>query len=86
MIEENILKVKLNNSQELDIEVYDIVEVPEKNKKYIVYSVANSENDDVFISILNETENSFSLDTIEDDQELREIEQYLEEINTKDGE
>ena len=55
-------------------------------KKYIIYSLANSDNDDMFISILNESDNNYSLETIEDEKELRMVEDYLIKVNSEEGE
>ena len=83
-MENNILKLKTNDNNEVEIEVLDIINNEEKNRDYIVYRFRDK--DDVLISILNQTENSFSLDTIEDANEFRDIEDYLaSKINENSG-
>jgi len=81
---DNILKVMMSNGSELEINVIDIIEgnYNNINKKYIVYSVSG--NEDIFISILNETDSSFSLDNIDDDNEYRYVENLLLVINEGD--
>lgn len=81
---DNILSVKIMGGNYIDIMVLDIVEIADINKKYIVYSLVNSDNDDMFISILNEKDGSYSLETIEDEDEMRVVENYL--INNIKGE
>lgn len=83
-MENNILKLKDNNGNNIDIEVLDIINDENSNKDYIVYRIKDQE--DVLISIINQTETSFSLDTIEDENEFKAIEDYLEsKINDNQG-
>lgn len=83
-MENNILKLKTDDNGEVEIEVLDIINNEENNKNYIIYRFKGK--DDVLISILNQTETSFSLDTIEDASEFREIEDYLaSKINDNSG-
>ena len=85
-MDNNILKVKIMGGNYVDILVLDIIEMKATNKKYIIYSLANSDNDDMFISILNESDNNYSLETIEDENELRMVEDYLIKVNSEEGE
>ena len=72
--ENNILRIRTDGGI-VEIEVLDIIENETLNRNYIVYRFRNQ--DDVLISILNETEDSFSLDSIEDEEEFKSIEEYL---------
>ena len=72
--ENNILRIRTDDGI-VEIEVLDIIENETLNRNYIVYRFRNQ--DDVLISILNETEDSFSLDSIEDEEEFKSIEEYL---------
>lgn len=78
-MEENILTVKLDN-RNIDIEVIDIIENNENNKKYIIYTIIGND-EDVYMSILEEYEDSFLLKTIEDANEAKMLEDYLEELS-----
>lgn len=60
----NTLKLKDNNGNNIEIEVLDIINDEDLNKEYMVYRIKDQE--DVLISIINQTETNFSLDTIED--------------------
>lgn len=81
----NTLKLKDNNGNNIEIEVLDIINDEDLNKEYMVYRIKDQE--DVLISIINQTETNFSLDTIEDANEFKAIEDYLEsKINDNQGE
>jgi len=81
---DNVLSVKMMNGNSIDINVLDIVEgvYNNINKKYIVYSIFDSE--DIMVSILNESADSFSLDNIEDEHEFKYVENLLIELNKGD--
>lgn len=81
---ENKLEVQVMGGNKLVINVIDIVEIADNDKKYIVYTIDNSGNEDMFISILNEDEKSYSLDTIEDENELKMVEEYLVKVNSEE--
>ena len=82
---ENILNVVAQNGENIRISVIDIFEGNYQGvlKKYIVYSLLNSE--DILISILNEDENSFRLDGILSDEEFKYVENMLLELNKEDS-
>ena len=73
---DNKLRVKIMDNY-MDIEVLDIVEIEELKKKYIIYTLQEQENDDIFISILNEDEETYELTTIDDIEELKKVEEFL---------
>lgn len=81
---DNVLSVKMMNGSSIDINVLDIVEgvYNNINKKYIVYSFVDK--DDIMVSILNESADSFSLDNIDDEQEFKYVENLLIELNKGD--
>lgn len=85
-MKENQLIVNTIEGTKFLINVYDIVEKTDINKKYIIYDIDGAEEDDMYISILEETETSFTLKNIEDENEYKMIEEYLENINNKVGE
>lgn len=85
IVMDNRLSVNVANGGKIDIIVLDIVEGLYNNikKKYIVYCLENNSND-IMISILNETDDSFSLDTIDDNSEFQYIQNLLLEMNKGD--
>mgnify|MGYP004498792983 CR=1 FL=1 len=80
----NKLKVTIEDGTTVDVNVLDIIDSLEFNKTYIIYTI-NNEEDTIFSSILNETETSYSLDTITDQKELdyinNEIDRVVSEIS-----
>lgn len=83
-MEDNKLKVTIEDGTEVVVNVLDIVDSLEFNKAYIIYTV-NDEEDTIFSSILNETETTYSLDTITDQKELdfinNEIDRVVSELS-----
>lgn len=82
-MEENMLTVKLNG-QDVTITVLDIIEDNENNKKYMIYNPEGTE--DVYMSILEEDETTYTLKTIEDEEEAKRLEDYLSSIYEETGE
>ena len=68
-MEDNKLKVTIEDGSEVTVNVLDIIDSLEFNKTFIIYTV-NDNNENIFASILNETETTFSLDTITDKREI----------------
>lgn len=78
--ESNKLTVKLNN-KDITIDVIDIVTNPKiENREYMVYTIDGLDKDEIFASILNESETSYSLDTIENEEELNFINTYIRDV------
>lgn len=78
---DNKLLVTIDGGNSVYINVYDIIDRTDIDKKYIVYDIDGINNDDVCISILEETEDSFTLKTIENEEEMKEVEKYLEQYS-----
>lgn len=80
----NKLKVTIEDGTIVDVNVLDIVDSLEFNKTFIIYTI-NNEEDTIFSSILNETETTFSLDTITDQKEIdfinNEIDRVVSELS-----
>jgi len=83
-MDDNKLTVEFNGTK-LTIEVIDIIENDENGKKYIIYTVDGAD-DNVYTSILEEDETTFSLKSIDDEQEAKELEEYLEALSYDDVE
>lgn len=86
-MEDNKLKVTIEDGSEVTVNVIDIIDSIQFNKTFIIYTV-NDNEESIFASILNETETTFSLDTITDSNEIdyinKEIDRVIEE--SKEGE
>lgn len=65
-MEDNKLMVKNLNGEEISIDVIDIIEDQETGKQYICYSIDSL--DDVFVSSLEETDNTFSLGEVTEEE------------------
>lgn len=74
------LTVKLDGNDVI-IDVIDIVESPEYKKEYIFYTISGVPNQEIFASVLNESEESYSLDTIEDDEEFDYVNQLIAKMS-----
>lgn len=77
---DNKLTVNTGNGP-VEIEVLDVFESPEYQKQYIIYKMPTGE--DLYISILNETDQSYNLDNVTDPVEfehaMTKLNQLLEE-------
>lgn len=62
------LNVKLDN-REVEIGVIDFLPSERDDKEYLIYTINGLPKDQTFVSILNEKEDSYSLDTIESEEE-----------------
>ena len=80
----NKLEVTIEDGTTVTVNVLDFVDSLEFGKTYIIYTI-NDQSDTVFASILNETEDSYSLDTITDSKELdfinNEIDRVVSELS-----
>lgn len=77
-MEENKLTVKNLDGNDIVINVIDIIENKETEKKFICYNIENL--NEIFVSSLEETEDSFSLGEVTDEE--REI---IEDIMSKNN-
>lgn len=82
-MEDNILKVTIEDGSIVDVKVLDIIDSAKFNKTFIIYTI-NGDESNVFASILNEKEESYSLDTIKEQDEIdyinEEIDRVVEEM------
>ena len=78
-MEDNKLKVTIEEGSEVTVNVLDIIDSLEFNKTFIIYTV-NDNNENIFASILNETETTFSLDTITDKREIDYINSEIDRV------
>lgn len=80
----NKLEVTIEDGTTVTVNVLDFVDSLEFGKTYIIYTI-NDQSDTVFASILSETEDSYSLDTITDQKELdfinNEIDRVVSELS-----
>ena len=86
-MEDNILKVTVEDGSIVDVKVLDIIDSARFNKTFIIYTI-NGDESNVFASILNEKEESYSLDTIKEQDEIdyinEEIDRVVEEMKEEE--
>lgn len=82
MEENNKLVVTAENGQDVTINVLDIIDSEEFDKTFMIYNI-DGNNEAIFASILNEKEDTFSLDTITNQKEIdfinKEIDRVIDE-------
>lgn len=81
-MEENKLVVKNLDGEEITITVIDIIEDEESQKQYICYTVDGLSEGEALVSSLEETDSSFSLGEVTDEERI----QIEELMNQDDGE
>ena len=75
---DNTLNVKIENGENITIQVLDIIDDNPFNKSFIIYTVPGNES--IFASILNEGETDYSLDTIVDEKELEYVNGIIDKV------
>lgn len=78
-MEENILNVTAEDGSTISVRVLDIIDSAKFNKSFIIYTV-NGDDSNIFASILNEGESSYSLDLISDEEEINYINQEIDRV------
>ncbi len=78
IMQDNKLLVKLND-KDVSIDVIDIIEKDDVNKKYIIYTI-DGDDDNVYMSILDENETTYNLLEIKDENEAKLVEEYLKSV------
>lgn len=85
-----MIEVIGENGDKFEVEVIEIFEVEQyPGKKYILYSFGeqvDEENERVYTSVLNENEDEFVLSCIEDQEELRIVNEAVDELLTMSDE
>ncbi len=73
---DNKLFVKNADGKEMTINVIDIIEDTDNHRQYVCYNLDGMEQ--IFISLLVETEDSFTLETVTEEEKVA-VEQMLQE-------
>ena len=74
------LTVNATDGTKVEIDVIDIIESEEFQKEYIIYTIGE-DIETVYGSVLNESEETYSLDTIETQAELDFINKEIDKIS-----
>lgn len=81
----NELNVQAEDGSLISIRVLDIDDSDEFKKAFIIYTLKD-DNNNIFASILNENENSYSLETITDEREIEYIRARIETVMQEEQE
>lgn len=80
---DNKLLVTIEDGTQIEISVLDIVESEEFDKEFVLYTLG-TDNQTVYASILNESEDSYSLDTITDQREIDFINKEIDRVTDEE--
>jgi len=76
---ETTLNIKLKDGDSAVINVLDIIDSKVYGKTFIIYTF-EGEDETIFASILNEKEETYSLDTITDEEEINYINSEIDRV------
>lgn len=82
---ENKLIVAAEDGSPVEINVLDIIDSYAYNKTFMIYTLVN-DNKTIFASILNETDTSYSLDTITNQEEIDYINSEINRVASEQDE
>lgn len=80
-MEENILTVNSENGKKIKLNVIDIIAIEELNKEYIIYTIEGDNSDNIYASILIEDETTYTIKTIENDEEWEIVQNIINEMS-----
>ncbi len=80
-MEENILTVNSENGKKIKLNVIDIIAIEELNKEYIIYTIVGDNSDNIYASILIEDETTYTIKTIENDEEWEIVQNIINEMS-----
>ena len=80
---DNKLTISLEDGTKAVIEVLDIIDSNIYDKTFIIYKFENDE-DNIFASILNEEEKTYSLDTITNQDEINYINSEIDRVSASE--
>lgn len=79
-MEENKLSVMYGDNKNLVIDVVDIIKNETNGKEYVIYNIDGNE-DEFFMSEIEETDNTVTLKEIQDETIKNELEEYIMEMS-----
>lgn len=81
-MENNKLVVNGENGNKVILNVIDIIAIKELNKEYIIYTIEGDSSDNIYASIFVEDETSYTIKTIENDDEWEIVQNIINEIGS----
>lgn len=82
-MENNKLVVNGENGNKVTLNVIDIIAIKELNKEYIIYTIEGDSSDNIYASIFVEDETSYTIKTIENDDEWEIVQNIINEMGSK---
>lgn len=81
-MENNKLVVNGENGNKVTLNVIDIIAIKELNKEYIIYIIEGDSSDNIYASIFVEDETSYTIKTIENDDEWEIVQNIINEMGS----
>lgn len=81
-MENNKLVVNGENGNKITLNVIDIIAIKELNKEYIIYTIEGDSSDNIYASIFVEDETSYTIKTIENDDEWEIVQNIINEMSS----
>lgn len=81
-MENNKLVVNGENGNKVTLNVIDIIAIKELNKEYIIYTIEGDSSDNIYASIFVEDETSYTIKTIENDDEWEIVQNIINEMSS----
>ncbi len=81
-MENNKLVVNGENGNKVTLNVIDIIAIKELNKEYIIYTIEGDSSDNIYASIFVEDETSYTIKTIENDDEWEIVQNIINEMGS----
>lgn len=84
--EKQIIETIDENGQVVNFELFDIVEVEEKEYALLLPADSNNDNDEVILMRLTKEGEDYLFEAIEDDEEFDRVSEYIENLADMDEE
>lgn len=81
-MENNKLVVNGENGNKVTLNVIDIIAIKELNKEYIIYTIEGDSSDNIYASIFVEDETSYTIKTIENNDEWEIVQNIINEMGS----
>lgn len=81
-MENNKLVVNGESGNKVTLNVIDIIAIKELNKEYIIYTIEGDSGDNIYASIFVEDETSYTIKTIENDDEWEIVQNIINEMGS----
>lgn len=80
---DNRLELKDENGNPVIVNVLDILDENEFGKEFIIYTLQGDETN-IYASILHENGENYSLDTLENDEQIAYVNKVIDELSSEE--